>query len=225
MKVFRFYKFFNMKNCETINSSVVLIDKNNIVINNLANTTQQPIQINNPFTDLANKLVLNNAYNADFQQIQNINNDINKIFTSEKYDVNYNLFPARFQIISKKKEDKFLEQTLSLIQKANIGNNIGRIGFNFALFSTELEGIKKKILKDDFAKNYNGFSITFSQDINEDCKLTIKLYEAIKNNQQQEKGVLIDANFEQIINQENTINKAFNEDYSKLVEDYIKNIF
>ena len=217
-----------MKNCETVNSSIVLTDKNNIVINNLANTTQQPLKINNPFVDLANKLVLNNAYNADFQQIQNIDNNINKTFTSEKYDVNYNLFPARFQIISKKKEDKFLEQTLSLIQKANISNNIGRIGFNFTLFSTELECIKKKILKDDFAENYNAFAITFSQEINDYCKLTIRLSEAIKNNQQentQTKGMIIDANFEQILNEENTIDKAFNEDYTKLVEDYIKNIF
>ena len=101
-----FRKFFNMKNCETINSSVVLIDKNNIVINNLANTTQQPLKINNPFVDLANKIVLNNAYNVEFQEKQSINN-INRNFTSEKYDVNYDLFPARFQIISKKKKISF----------------------------------------------------------------------------------------------------------------------
>lgn len=36
--------------------------------------------------------------------------------------------------------------------------------------------------------------------------------------------MIIDANFEQILNEENTIDKAFNEDYTKLVEDYIKNI-
>ena len=66
MKVFRFCKYFNMKNCETINSSVVLVDKNNIIINN----AQQPIQLNNPFIDLANKLVLNNAYNTEFSQIK-----------------------------------------------------------------------------------------------------------------------------------------------------------
>ena len=81
-----------------------MLDKNTIIVNN---TTQQLIKINNLFTDLANKLVLNNAYNADFQQIQNVNNNINKTFTSEKYDVNYNLFPARFQIISKKKKISF----------------------------------------------------------------------------------------------------------------------
>ena len=205
-----------------------MIDKNNIIINNTAiNTTTQPVRVDNPFTDLANKIVLNNAYNVEFQEKQNINS-INRNFTSEKYDVNYNLFPARFQIISKKKEDKFLEQTLSLIQTANISNNIGRIGFNFVFFSTDIEDIKKKILKDDFSKNYNGFAITFSQEINDYCKLTIKLSEAIKNNQQentQTKGMIIDANFEQIINEENTIDKAFNEDYTKLVEDYIKNIF
>ena len=222
MKMFRFVKF-NMKNCETINSSVVLVDKNSIIINN----TQQPIQLNNPFIDLANKLVLNNAYNTEFSQMKTNmpDNILKKNFISEKYNVIFNLFPVRFQIIQKQKDEEFLKKTLSLITKANISDKIGRIGFNFTLFSTELEPIKNKILKDNFAKNYNGFSITFSQDINEDCKLTIKLYEAIKNNQQQEKGVLIDANFEQIINQENTINKAFNEDYSKLVEDYIKNIF
>ena len=186
-----------------------MIDKNNIIINNTAiNTTTQPVRVDNPFTDLANKIVLNNAYNVEFQEKQNINS-INRNFTSEKYDVNYNLFPARFQIISKKKEDKFLEQTLSLIQTANISNNIGRIGFNFVFFSTDIEDIKKKILKDDFSKNYNGFAITFSQEINDYCKLTIKLSEAIKNNQQentQTKGMIIDANFEQIINEENTIN-------------------
>ena len=66
MKVFRFYKFFNMKNCETINSSVVLVYKNNIIINN----AQQPIQLNNPFMDLANKIVLNNAYNTEFSQMK-----------------------------------------------------------------------------------------------------------------------------------------------------------
>ena len=217
-----------MKNYETINSNIVLIDKNNIIINNAINTIQQPIRVDNPFLDLANKLVLNNAYNVEFQQIQNIDNNINKTFTSEKYDVMFNLFPARFQIISKKKDDKFLAKTLSLIQNANISNNIGRIGFNFTLFSTELEGIKKKILKDDFVKNYNGFAITFSQEINDYCKLTIRLSEAIKNNQQentQTKGMIIDANFEQVINQENTIDEVFKEDYNKLVENYIKNIF
>jgi len=222
MKMFRFVKF-NIKNCETINSSVVLVDKNSIIINN----AQQPIQLNNPFIDLANKLVLNNAYNTEFIQMKTNmpDNILQKNFISEKYNVTFNLFPVRFQIIQEQKYEEFLKKTLSLITKANISDKIGRIGFNFTLFSTELEPIKNKILKDNFAKNYNGFSITFSQDINEDCKLTIKLYEAIKNNQQQEKGVLIDANFEQVINQENTINKAFNEDYSKLVEDYIKNIF
>ncbi|MBQ7552173.1 MAG: hypothetical protein IJT15_01845 [Rickettsiales bacterium] len=92
-----------MKNYETINSNIVLIDKNNIIINNAINTIQQPIRVDNPFLDLANKLVLNNAYNVEFQQIQNIDNNINKTFTSEKYDVMFNLFPARFQIISKKK--------------------------------------------------------------------------------------------------------------------------
>ena len=105
MKVFRFCKFFNMKNCETINSSIVLADKNN------NNTTLQPIRVNNnqgnPFEELANRFVLKNAYNVDFQQIQNIDNNINKTFTSEKYDVYYNLFPARFQIISKKKKISF----------------------------------------------------------------------------------------------------------------------
>ena len=48
IKVFRFYKFFNMKNCETINSSVVLLDNNTIIVNN---QSQQSIQINNLFTD------------------------------------------------------------------------------------------------------------------------------------------------------------------------------
>lgn len=100
MKVFRFYKFFNIEKCETINSSIVFVDKNNIIINN--GIHKQPIKINNPFVDLANKIVLQNAYNIDFQQMQNIDNNINKIFTSEKYDVMLNLFPSRFQVIQKK---------------------------------------------------------------------------------------------------------------------------
>ena len=37
--------------------------------------------------------------------------------------------------------------------------------------------------------------------------------------------MIIDANFEQVINQENTIDEVFKEDYNKLVENYIKNIF
>ena len=115
-----------------------------------------------------------------------------------------------------------------MIQNTNIGNNIGRIGFNFVFFSTDIEYIKKKILTNDFYKKYNGFAITFSQEINDYCKLTIRLSEAIKNNQQENtqiKGIIIDANFEQIINKENTIDEAFKEDYNELVENYIKNIF
>ena len=138
-----------MKNCQTVNSSIVFYDKNNVVINN---TAQPPLQI----------------------------------------------------------------------------NNIGKIDFNFVFFSTELECIKKKILKDDFAKNYNAFAITFSQEINDYCKLTIGLSDAIKSNQQentQTKGMMIDANFEQIINEENTIGKAFDTNYNQLLEDYINEIF
>ena len=149
MKCLKFCKMFKMKNCQTVNSSIVFYDKNNVVINN---TAQPPLQI----------------------------------------------------------------------------NNIGKIDFNFVFFSTELEYLKKKILKDYFAKNYNAFAITFSQEINDYCKLTIRLSEAIKNNQQentQTKGMIIDANFEQVINQENTIDEVFKEDYNKLVENYIKNIF
>ena len=140
---------FKMKNCQTINSSIVFYDKNNVVINN---TAQPPLQI----------------------------------------------------------------------------NNIGKISFNFKFFSTELEYLKKIILKDEFSKRFNGFAITFSQEINDYCKLTIRLSEAIKNNQQENteiKGIIIDANFEQVIDEENTIEQTFNEDYTKLVEDYIKNIF
>ena len=149
MKCLKFCKKFNMKNCQTVNSSIVFYDKNNVVINN---TAQPPLQI----------------------------------------------------------------------------NNIGKIDFNFVFFSTELECIKKKILKDDFAKNYNAFAITFSQEINDYCKLTIGLSDAIKSNQQentQTKGMMIDANFEQIINEENTIWKAFNTNYNQLLEDYINEIF
>ena len=97
MKIFRFYKFFSIENYETINSSIVLIDNNT---NILSDATQQPTQINNPFTELANKTKLNNAYNTIFEE-QNINNNI-KNFTSENYDVVYNLFPARFQIIQER---------------------------------------------------------------------------------------------------------------------------
>ena len=149
MKCLKLCKMFKMKNCQTVNSSIVFYDKNNVVINN---TAQPPLQI----------------------------------------------------------------------------NNIGKIDFNFVFFSTELECIKKKILKDDFAKNYNAFAITFSQEINDYCKLTIGLSDAIKSNQQentQTKGMMIDANFEQIINEENTIWKAFNTNYNQLLEDYINEIF
>ena len=149
MKCLKFCKMFKMKNCQTVNSSIVFYDKNNVVINN---TAQPPLQI----------------------------------------------------------------------------NNIGKIDFNFVFFSTELEYLKKKILKDDFAKNYNAFAITFSQEINDYCKLTIGLSDAIKSNQQentQTKGMMIDANFEQIINEENTIWKAFNTNYNQLLEDYINEIF
>ena len=83
MKCLKFCKKFNMKNCQTVNSSIVFYDKNNIVINN---TAQPPLQI----------------------------------------------------------------------------NNISKIDFNFVFFSTELEYLKKKILKDEFSKNYNAFAITFS---------------------------------------------------------------
>ena len=95
-------------------------------------------------------------------------------------------------------------------------------------FSTELEYLKKKILKDYFAKNYNAFAITFSQEINDYCKLTIRLSDAIKSNQQENtktKGMMIDVNFEQVIDEENTIGKAFNTNYNQLVEDYINEIF
>ena len=148
MKCLKFCKMFKMKNCQTVNSSIVFYDKNNVVINN---TAQPPLQI----------------------------------------------------------------------------NNIGKIDFNFVFFSTELEYLKKKILKDDFAKNYNAFAITFSQEINDYCKLTIRLSDAIKSNQQentQTKGMMIDANFEQVIDEENTIWEAFNTNYNQLVEDYINKI-
>ena len=149
MKCLKFCKMFKMKNCQTVNSSIVFYDKNNVVINN---TAQPPLQI----------------------------------------------------------------------------NNIGKIDFNFVFFSTELEYLKKKILKDYFAKNYNAFAITFSQEINDYCKLTIRLSDAIKSNQQENtktKGMMIDANFEQAIDEENTIGKAFNTNYNQLLEDYINEIF
>ena len=36
---------------------------------------------------------------------------------------------------------------------------------------------------------------------------------------------MIDVNFEQVIDEENTIGKAFNTNYNQLVEDYINEIF
>ena len=69
----------------------------------------------------------------------------------------------------------------------------------------------------------------FTRDIiNDYCKLTIRLSDAIKSNQQentQTKGITIDANFEQVIDEENTIGKAFNTNYNQLLEDYINEIF
>ena len=112
MKCLKFCKKFNMKNCQTVNSSIVFYDKNNIVINN---TAQPPLQI----------------------------------------------------------------------------NNISKIDFNFVFFSTELEYLKKKILKDEFSKNYNAFAITFSQEINDYCKLTIRLSDAIKSNQQENTNAML----------------------------------
>ena len=44
MKCLKFCKMFKMKNCQTVNSSIVFYDKNNVVINN---TAQPPLQINN----------------------------------------------------------------------------------------------------------------------------------------------------------------------------------
>lgn len=137
-------------------------------------------------------------------------------------------FQQDFKLYKRERDEDFLKKTSLLIKNANICDKIGRIGFNFAFFSNELEKIKNKILKDDFSKNYNGFSITFSQEINNYCKLTLRLAEGIKRNPQEnttQKGMIVDANFDQVINQENTTDKAFAKNYSELVKSYIKNIF
>ena len=213
---------FTMKNFEEINKSVVLLDRNSSIID-----TQQPIKVENPFLDLANKIVLSSIYNTSFEERQNANKIINRNFTSEKYDVSYNLFPCRFQITQKGKDEQFLQKTLKLIKDANIDSKIGKIGFNFLLFTIDLDDIKKKILKQDFLKSYSGFAITFSQEIDDYCKLTIRLSEANKTTLQDNKeqlGMLIDANFEQVLTKENTADNVFKVDYNKLVEDYVKNI-
>lgn len=134
-------------------------------------------------------------------------------------------------VIDNKELQRFVENRMQCLDPCHIQiSYISKIGFNFTLFSTELNDIKKKILKDYFAKNYNAFAITFSQEINDFCKLTIKLSEAVKTttqdiNAQEIKGIIIYANFEQVIDEENTIWKAFNTNYNQLLEDYINEIF
>lgn len=222
-----------MKEYNVISQSVALLD--NVYSNlKLEQNQQITVQVQNPFeqivsSSLALKGIFSNIiknFNVIEKQNSNLMHKEFLITNGNNYNIIYDFFPPRIEL---KCETKMTaNQVIPIIQKiidfASIESKIGQIGINYEIFIKEDSfTIKDLLLKDKISKEFTGLSATPVFQIDENTVLNLTLAGAV--NTEDEKGIYIQANFHNIVTNNNTINQIFNKDFLTIAKKKIDIIF
>lgn len=209
--------YFNMKKAKLIGRSIVLLD--NIYSNLSLNKFQEIlIDVKNPFELLANNLVLKSIFGKNVIEGKN-SNPSHKEFGCDGISFIYDFFPPRIMI--KAEEKDILDITNKIISFADINDKIGKIGMNYEFFLEQDLKIKDFLLQDKFSKEFSTLSTTLILKIDENISLNLKIAEATLNTQD---GIYFEANFNNIVNQDNDILTILNKDFLSLATSKIESV-
>lgn len=219
--MFRKKCFLDMQNAKIINYSVAFVD-------NIYNGIQGNADIVNyksPFSDI-NALVLKGALGLQFVETS-APKDMNKQWQNGNFVITNQFFPPKFIIMQNNlanNNNKTTEMVKKIIDFANLLPQIGQIGVNFSLIIEKDIIVKNVLLKEGIAEKFQDMSCSLVAKNNEFQSLNLQIADAT-HSQTKQKGILINANFDNKITSENTIDKILNDKYFEILTDNVNNIF
>lgn len=211
--------FLDMSKAEMVSYSVVLVDN---LYSNLKITTNQTIQVKNPFEPIANALFLKSRLGSNVVEDINKSTQLHKEFICDDLRIDYDFFPPKLQIkhITQSGKSNFIAIAKDLIAFAGLENSIGKIGINYEMFLEEEISLKDYLLKDEIAKGFTSLSATPVFDIDENTKLNLTIASAINNGGK--KGIYFQANFDNKVAEKNTISDIFGKNFREIADNKIK---
>lgn len=214
----------NMEHKEMISYSIVILDN---VYSNIKFEEKQTVQINNVFAPIANQFFLKSILKSNVIEDVNKSHNLHKEFISDDIRVIWDFFPPKIQIkhiTEEKDKRKFIDIAKNIISFTNLENNIGRVGINYEMFiNDEKINLKDYLLKESIAKGFTELSATPVFTIDKDTVLNLTLASAI--NKVGKKGIYLQANFDNIISENNKFEKILEKDFIKIADEKVKLIF
>lgn len=219
--MFRKKCFLDMQNAKIINYSVAFVD-------NIYNGIQGNADIVNyksPFSDI-NALVLKGALGLQFVETS-APKDMNKQWQNGNFVITNQFFPPKFIIMQNNlanNNNETTEMVKKIIDFANLLPQIGQIGVNFSLIIEKDIIVKNVVLKPKIADEFSGISFTLEKEMNELQKLNLQIAGA-KNIETNQSAVFVQANFDNKITSENTIDKILKQDYLEILGQKVNAVF
>lgn len=217
-------KLIDMKNANITNYSIVLVNNTLSDIQIDQNKREIAVNVKNPFIEL-NTLALKGALGLTFTEISPPET-LNKEYQNGNFKISCELFPPRFSLMQNGNLEK--NETFEMISKiinfGNLQDKIGKIGVNFQAIIDKDLIVKDILLKENIAKEFSGISITLVNQINELQTLNLKIAGA-KSNITNQHAIYIQANFENKITVNNSIDTVFRQDYVGILESKINAVF
>ncbi len=219
--MFRKKCFLDMQNAKIINYGVAFVDTVYNGIQGNADITNYK----NPFSEI-NSLALKGALGLQFIATS-APTDMNKQWQNGDFVITNQFFPPKFLITQNNmvnNKNETTEMVKKIIDFANLLPQIGKIGINFSLVVEKDIIVKDVVLKEKIANEFSGISFTLEKEINEVQKLNLQIAGA-KNIETNQNGVFVQANFDNKVTSENTIDKILNQNYFAILEQKINAVF
>lgn len=210
-----------MQNAKIINYSVAFVDN----IYNGIKGNADIVNYKSPFSDI-NALVLKGALGLQFVETL-APKDMNKQWQNGNFIITNQFFPPKFIIMQNNlinNNNETTEMVKKIIDFANLLPQIGQIGVNFSLIIEKDIIVKNVVLKSKIADEFSGISFTLEKEMNELQKLNLQIAGA-KNNETNKNAIFINANFNNKITSENTIDKILKQDYLDILGQKVNAVF
>ena len=214
-----------MKDLEIKSHSIVIIDNTFNNFNNFDFSKNIPLQIKNPFEQIASPLALKGSLGMNVVELPNSDKVHKEFMCGGEIKIEYDFFPPKLQIkySTNESNNKVQEIAQKLIDFADIGKSIGAIGVNYELFiENDKINVKDHLLKKEFKDEFSSLSATLVLKINDNTTLSLRVADAKIENKQ---GIYFMANFHNNINKDNNIDNIFKKDFLKISKDKIEAVF
>jgi hypothetical protein len=218
--------FLDMSELRTLSHSVVLVDKVFSSLKLKPNQTAQ-IQIQNPFTNLANLLALKSVFKKPVVELP-FGNPFHREFEAGNFAVIYDQFPPRFEIKDKNPDIKNLnlvrDIASELITFSEVEKDAGALGINYEMFLAEDNlDLRKFLLKQDIAEGFTSLSATPVFKVDEVTTLNLTIAAAI--NDDNKDGIFFGVNFHTTLDGSRKISDILKDDFYKIAKEKIKMVF